>query len=105
MVEQLSDLSNRELDHYYIYTEKALEALKRRLLDIQEERNRRYRVIRMLGERAGDWRGGTLAGLAVDPHYPDVLIEPSPENMAELTASASRGTQEASTHKDMRLSA
>lgn len=88
-MERLNDLTNRELDRYYLDSEVALEALKERLLSLQDERFRRYRTIRMLGETAGDWRGGTLAGMTHDPHYPDVLFEPDASNLSFLPSSVS----------------
>lgn len=67
-VEPFRSLTNAQLDEAYTCCQKGLEEATEALKMAQEERFRRYRIVHMMAEH-GDWPGGGLDGLRLDPRY------------------------------------
>lgn len=65
-VEPFCWLSNEDLDRAYDIAEIAVKEAVEGLKMAQDERFRRYRIVHMMAEH-GDWPGGDLQGLRVDP--------------------------------------
>ena len=68
--EALRSLTNSELNGLYDEAVVALKAAQEAVLCVQDERYRRYRIVRMLHMK-GDWACGTLSGLRVQANAPE----------------------------------
>lgn len=63
-------LTNQQLNDMFRIAEAVLHESVDTVKAVQDERFRRYRIVHMMAEH-GDWPGGTLKELQIQPPYPD----------------------------------